>query len=129
VLPELFPALIRRRLTSLFPADFIKDIARERDVVQRNRTIDIMMLVWTLITGFAVDREARTIAGFQRAYSAATNQTVARSSFYDRFTLALAALLSALLEHAVGECSKRIKILWMQVRCRQREEFLTRVAK
>jgi len=31
------------------------------------------MLVWTLIMGFAVDGEARTIAVFQRAYSAATN--------------------------------------------------------
>ncbi|WP_254533450.1 IS4 family transposase [Natrinema gelatinilyticum] len=97
----LSPDLIRRRLTSLFPAERIEDIARERDVVQRHRTIDITMLVWTLIMGFAVDGEARTIAGFQRAYSAATNQTVARSSFYDRFTPALGALLSDLLEHAL----------------------------
>ncbi len=99
----LSPNLIRRRLTSLFPAAVIEDIARERDVVQRHRTIDITMLVWTLIMGFAVDGEARTIAGFQRAYSAATNQTVARSSFYDRFTPALATLLSDLLEHALEE--------------------------
>ena len=103
MLSELSPDLIRRRLTSLFPAALIEDIARERDVVQRERTIDITMLVWTLIVGFAVDGEARTIAGFQRAYSAATNQTVARSSFYDRFTPALAALLSDLLEHALEE--------------------------
>jgi len=61
------------------------------------------MLVWTLIMGFAVDGEARTIASFQRAYSAVTNQTVARSSFYDRFTPALAALLSDLLKHALEE--------------------------
>jgi IS4 transposase len=53
--------------------------------------------------GFAVDGEAPTIAGFQRAYSAATKQTVARSSFYDRFTPALAALLSDLLEQALEE--------------------------
>jgi hypothetical protein len=103
VLTELSPNLIRRRLTSLFPAAVIEDIARERDVVQRHRTIDITMLVWTLIMGFAVDGEARTIAGFQRAYSAATNQTIARSSFYDRFTPALATLLSDLLEHALEE--------------------------
>jgi len=95
----LSPDLIRRRLTSLFPAE-LADIARERDVVQRDRKIDITMLVWTLIMGFAVDGEACTIAGFQRVYSAATNQTVARSSFYDRFTPAL-ALLSDLLEHAL----------------------------
>ena len=50
----LSPSLIRRRLTSLFPAERIEDIARERDVVQRNRKIDITTLVWTLILGFAV---------------------------------------------------------------------------
>ncbi len=98
----LSPDLIRRRLTSLFPTELIEDTARERDVVQRDRKIDITMLVWTLIMGFAVDGEARTIAGFQRAYSAATNQTVACSSFYDQFTPALAALLSDLLEHSRG---------------------------
>jgi hypothetical protein len=75
VLKDLSPALIRRRLSSLFPAEVVEDIARERDVVQRNRKIDITTLVWTLILGFAVNGEARTIAGLQRAYSAATNQT------------------------------------------------------
>ena len=44
----------------------MEDIAYEHDVVQRHRTIDTTMLVWTLIMGFAVDDEARTIAGFQR---------------------------------------------------------------
>jgi IS4 transposase len=103
VFKKLSPNLIRRRLTSLFPAELIEDIARKRDVVQRDRKIDVTMLVWTLIVGFAVDGEARSIAGFQRAYSAATNQTVARSSFYDRFTPALGELLSDLLEHALEE--------------------------
>lgn len=72
-----------------------------RGVVQRDRTIDITILVWTLIMGFTVDGEARTVAGFQRVYSAATTQTVARSTFYGRFTLALATLLSDPLEHAL----------------------------
>jgi putative transposase len=54
VFKQLSPDLIRRRLTSLFPAELIEDIARERDVVQRDRKIDITMLVWTLIMGFAV---------------------------------------------------------------------------
>lgn len=110
MLTELSPDLIRRQLTSLFPADLVEDIARKRDVVQRERTIDITMLVWTLIVGFAVDGEARTIAGFQRAYSAATSQTVARSSFYDRFTPALGALLSDLLEHALEEVTVPIRL-------------------
>ncbi|ADE02119.1 ISH8-type transposase ISHvo13 (plasmid) [Haloferax volcanii DS2] len=103
MLKELSPDLIRRRLTSLFPGELIEDIARERDVVQRHRRIDVTALVWTLILGFAVGGESRTIAGFQRAYAAATNQTLSRSSFYDRFTPALGQLLSDLLEHALEE--------------------------
>jgi len=55
VFKTLSPDLIRRWLTSLFPAEVIEDIARERDVVQRDRKIDITMLVWTLIMGFAVE--------------------------------------------------------------------------
>jgi len=103
VLPELSPTLIRRRLTSLFPEELIEGIARERDAVQRHRKIDITMLVWSLILGFAVDGETRSIAAFQRAYQTATNQKVSRSSFYDRFTPEFHNLLSDLLAHALEE--------------------------
>ena len=103
MLPELSPTLIRRRLTSLFPAALIEDIARERDVVQRHRRIDITMLVWSLILGFAVDGETRSIAAFQRAYQTATNQKLARSSFYERFTPELRDLVRDLLAHALEE--------------------------
>ena len=82
MLSELSPDLIRRRLTSLFPAALIEDIARERDVVQRERTIDITMLVWTLIVGFAVGNEARSIADYRRAYEAATDHSIYPSSWH-----------------------------------------------
>ncbi len=59
---QLSPDPIRRRLTSLFPAELIEDIARERDVVQRDRKIDITMLVWTLIMGFAVEWSAKELS-------------------------------------------------------------------
>ncbi len=43
------------------------------------------MLVWSLILGFAGDVKTRSITAFQRTYQTATNQTIVRSSFYDRF--------------------------------------------
>ncbi len=103
MLTELSPDLIRRRLTSPFPAELVEGIAHERDAVQRHRKIDITMLVWSLILGFAVDGETRSIAAFQRAYQTATNQIVVRSSFYDRLTPELRDLLSDLLAHALEE--------------------------
>jgi IS4 transposase len=90
-------------LTSLFPEELIEGIARSRDTVQRNRKINITMLVWALILGFAVDGEDRSIAAFQRTYQVVTDDSVARSSFYDRFTLQLRDLLSDLLTHALEE--------------------------
>lgn len=56
------------------------------------------MLVWTLVVGFAVGGEARSIAGYRRAYEAATNQTLVPSSFYDRFAAESATLLRDLLK-------------------------------
>ena len=94
---------VTSRLTSLFPSGMIDDLAREREVIERDRKIDVRMLVWTLVLGFAAGGEARSIAGYRRAYELATDQSVAASSFYDRFTEALAALLRDLLDHAVEE--------------------------
>ncbi|MFC7142915.1 IS4 family transposase [Halosimplex aquaticum] len=94
---------VRSLLTSLFPSGLIEDLAHEREVVQRDRKIDVRMLVWTLVLGFAANGEARSIAGYRRSYELATNQSVAPSSFYDRFSDQLADLLRDLLDHAVEE--------------------------
>ena len=96
---KLSPDAVRTLLTSVFPSEFIDDCARECGVVERNRDIDIRILVWTLAVGFAVGGETRSIADYRRAYNAATNQSIVASSFYDRFTENLHDLLSDLLAH------------------------------
>lgn len=100
---KLSPDAVRTLLTSVFPSDYINDRARECGVVERDRDIDIRMLVWTLAVGFAIGGETRSIADYRRAYNAATNQSVVASSFYDRFTENLQDLLSRLLEHALDQ--------------------------
>jgi len=90
-------------LTSLFPAELIDDLAREREVVERHRTLDVTMFVWTLIAGFAAGGEARSIAAYRRSYNIVTGHGLCPSSFYDRFTEDVADLLGDLLEHAVEE--------------------------
>jgi putative transposase len=100
---KLSPDAISTLLTSLFSSDMIDDLARECDVVERDRKIDVRMLIWTLAVGFAVGGEARSIADYRRAYNAATNQSVVASSFYDRFSEELHELLRQLLEQALEE--------------------------
>ena len=94
---------IRSLLTSLFLSQMIEDLARGHEVVVRDRKIDVRMLVWTLVVGFAVGGEARSITGYRRAYETATDHSIYPSSFYDRFTEELATLLRDLLDHAVEE--------------------------
>lgn len=62
VMDELSSEAIRSLLTSLFPSQMVEDLAREREVVVRDRKIDVRMLVWTLVVDFAVGAEARSIA-------------------------------------------------------------------
>ena len=81
----------------------IDDLAREREVVIRERKLDMRILVWTVIVGFAVGGEARSIAAYRRTYNGATGQNLFASSFYDRFTQQLEHLLRDLLDHAVEE--------------------------
>ena len=99
----LSPDSITSLLTSLFPSGMIDDLAREREVVVRERKLDVRVLVWTLVVGFAVGGEARSIAGYRRTYNGATCQNLVASSFYDRFTRQLERLLGDLLDHAVEE--------------------------
>lgn len=100
---RLSPDAITSLLTSLFPSGMIDDLAREREVVVRKRKLDVRVLVWTLIVGFAVGGEARSIAAYRRTYNGATGQNLVASSFYDRFTTQLERLLRDLLDHAVEE--------------------------
>jgi IS4 transposase len=95
---------IRNALTSLISPQLIRRRAATLLTVKRERRVDIVALVYTLVLGF--DRGAkRTIAGLRRAYTMSTETTLARSAFYDRFTPALAELMRQLMVHAFERLS------------------------
>ena len=60
----------------------IEDLALAREVVVRDRKIDIRMLVWTLVVGC----RRRGSSLHRRAYETATDYSICPSNFYDRFT-------------------------------------------
>jgi hypothetical protein len=76
----------------------IDDFAREREIAVRERKLDVRVLVWTMIVGFAVGGEARSTAAYRRTYNGATGQNLFASSFYDCFTEQLERLLRDLLD-------------------------------
>ncbi|WP_331232308.1 hypothetical protein [Natronorarus salvus] len=80
---NLSPVAITSLLTSLFPSTMIDDLARESEVVVRERKPAVRILVWTVIVDLAVGGEARSIAPYRRTYNGATGQNLVTSSFYD----------------------------------------------
>jgi len=56
---------IMRRLTTLFPSESLEEHAEELGVVEREGKLQVPVLVWALVFGFAAG-ESRTLAGFRR---------------------------------------------------------------
>ncbi|AAV44555.1 putative ISH8 transposase (plasmid) [Haloarcula marismortui ATCC 43049] len=91
-----------RRLTTLFPSEFLEEHAEELGVVERDRNPQIPVLVWALVFGFAAG-ESRTLAGFRRSYNSTADETISPGGFYQRLTPMLAKYLRDLVEHGLDE--------------------------
>ena len=87
-------------ISSVLPASRIHELARALGVVMRQRKIDVVCLVQSLVLGFRVDR-VRSLSGLRRAYQLMTGQSLARSSFHGRFTAPLAELMRRLTVDAL----------------------------
>ena len=84
-------------LTTFLPDFLIEKYARALGVVERDRKVDPVLLVWTLILGFPAGAK-RTLASLRRRFQQAAGLTVARSSFHARLTRPLAELLKKLVD-------------------------------
>jgi putative transposase len=91
-----------RRLTALFPSEFLEEHAEELGVVERDRKLQIPAFVWTFVFGFAAG-ESRTLAGFRRSYNSTADETISPSGFYQRLTPTLAEYLRDLVERGLDE--------------------------
>jgi IS4 transposase len=84
-------------LTSALPDSLIEKVADAYDLVQRERKVDIVVLVWTLILGFPAGAK-RTLTSLKRRFEQVANIEISRSAFYDRLTPALASVLRQLVD-------------------------------
>ncbi len=91
-----------RRLTTLFPSEFLDEHAEELGVVEREGKLQIPVLVWALVFGFAAG-ESRTLAGFRRSYNSTADATISPGGFYHRLTPTLAEYLRDLVNHGLDE--------------------------
>jgi len=91
-----------RRLTTLFPSEFLEEHAEELGVVERDRKLQIPAFVWAFVFGFAAG-ESRTLAGFRRCYNSTADETISPGGFYQRLTPTLAEYFRDLVETALDE--------------------------
>ena len=96
---------VRERLTTLMPPARMRALAQEVGLVKRQRKVDPVALLWSLILGFALGKE-RTITALRRAFEKATNTSLVPSSFYDRFTPALVRFLVRVLESVLDKVAE-----------------------
>ncbi|MFB1066761.1 IS4 family transposase [Natrinema sp. H-ect4] len=71
--------------------------AEELGVVEREGKLQVHVLVWALVFGFAAV-ESRTFADFRRSYNSTADKTISPSGFYHRLTPSLAEYLRDLVE-------------------------------
>ncbi|TKX42594.1 IS4 family transposase [Halorubrum sp. SD690R] len=91
-----------RRLTILFPSEFLEEHAEELGVVERDRKLQIPAFVWAFVFGSAAG-ESRTLAGFRRCYNSTADETISPGGFYQRLTPTLAEYLRDLVERGLDE--------------------------
>ncbi|MFC4440092.1 MULTISPECIES: IS4 family transposase [Natrialbaceae] len=91
-----------RRLTPLFPSEFLEEHAEELGVVERDRKLQIPAFVWAFVFGFAAG-ESRTLAGFRRSDNSTADETISPGGFYQRLTPSLAECLRDLVEIVLDE--------------------------
>jgi IS4 transposase len=93
---------IEERLTKLFPTAWIEQRARDHRVLIRDRKLDPTALVWSLVLGFAIGSN-RSIEELRRTYIRFADHYLCPSSFHDRLTNELAALLRNLIDTALQD--------------------------
>jgi putative transposase len=92
---------IRRTLRKLLPEQVVGQAAIASGAFQRVRKIDPFAFTWTLLLGSTSGR-VRQLSELRRTFERVAGVTIEESSFYDRFTPALSAMLSILLERVLA---------------------------
>jgi putative transposase len=97
--------MLRQMFATTFDRDDVLGQARQVGAVTRLRDIHPADLGLSLVH-CAMGDETRSIATARRAYSSITGYTPEESSFYDRFTPGLVALMKGLFEHALASATR-----------------------
>ena len=91
----------REALQQVLGRRAVEAAARTCGVVQRQRKVNVYVLVWTLVLGFNTG-DVRTLAGLRQLYERCSGTVLSASSFYDRLSGSMAKLLHRLAHDALA---------------------------
>ncbi|MBA2662451.1 MAG: hypothetical protein H0U74_09170, partial [Bradymonadaceae bacterium] len=86
---------------TLHPA-LIDGFAKLEGVVTRQRKVDMVVLVWTVVLGFS-GGSRRTLTSLRRTYEQMAGHTLSASSFQGRLTPSFTALIRRLMLYLLDE--------------------------
>lgn len=93
-------AILRDTLQTILPDKMIETAAREHGVIARQRKLEIVNLVRSLVLSSGGD-DSGTLADAFRMYRGEANELVVRGAFYDWLDEEMAVLMECLLEQAM----------------------------
>jgi hypothetical protein len=100
---------VQRCVEGVISAGVIEEMARQHGVLVRQRKLDVVLFVRTLVLGFGA-AGGRSLSDFRRTYQRVSRTSIARSSFHQRFTEELAVMMQHLVERAI-DASKTLRHL------------------
>jgi putative transposase len=93
---------VEETLGQLLPAERIDRFARESGFVRRERKVNSVAFLWTLVLDFGVELH-RHLEELRAGYTERAHLTLSYPGFYLRFTPELSKFLQLCLAHALGE--------------------------
>ncbi|MFA7375292.1 MAG: IS4 family transposase, partial [Methanothrix soehngenii] len=97
--------IVEQELTRMFESKWIRDKARESGLIERERTIDPVIMFWTLAIGYG-SQLYRTITELKRVYEVRGKVSISDSSWHDRFTPELVKFLRECVIHGIEHISE-----------------------
>lgn len=98
--PKIDHEKVAKALTEIFPKDWVTTTASETNFIKRQRKVDPVVFLWSLILSFGVGLQ-RTLADLRRAYQTQAGHKIVPSAFYDRFTPELVSFLKRCVERGI----------------------------
>ncbi len=98
----LRPGEVEEALARLLPSETIDQFARETGFIRRERKVNPIAFLWTLVLDFGVELR-RHLEELRAGYTERAHLTLSYPGFYLRFTPELPRFLKRCLEHALAE--------------------------